>query len=144
MHLQMNSTLAFSYIFSIEKDGCSSAQTSFILNGLVLPTFIFIFVGRAIKQLKYSSTILSVRTQLKCVQSLHPFHSLNKGMCLLEPFLFFLKQYVLYTYWFSCIKQNQLFQNQWITQKYFYGMNFRNAFFFFFFKLSKCIVYADL
>lgn len=87
----MNSTLAFSYIFSIEKDGCSSAQTSFILNGLVLPTFIFIFVERAIKQLKYSHTILSVRTQLKCVQSLHPFHSQNKGNVFIGTFPILLK-----------------------------------------------------
>lgn len=70
MHLQMNSTLSFSYIFNVEKTRFSSAQTSFILNGLVLPTSIFIFRERAIKQLKYSSTIPGVRTQLKHVQSL--------------------------------------------------------------------------
>lgn len=86
MHLQMNSTSSFSYIFSVEKDGCGSAQTSFILNGLVLPTFIFIFVESAIKQLRYSTTVLGVTTQLKHVQSLHPFHSQNK-----TPSLFILK-----------------------------------------------------
>lgn len=55
--------MLFSYIFSIEKDGCGSAQTSFILNGLVLPTFIFIFVESTIKRFRYSSTILGVTTQ---------------------------------------------------------------------------------
>lgn len=59
----MNSTSSFSYIFSIEKDGCGSAQTSFILNGLVLPTFIFIFVESTVKRFRYSSTILGVTTQ---------------------------------------------------------------------------------
>lgn len=118
MHLQMNSTLSFSYIFSVEKDGCSSAQTSFILNGLVLPTFIFIFVESTIKQLKYSSTILGVRTQLKCVQSLNPFHSQNKGDAFTGTFAILLKAILVKHIFFTLTdltalhKISHFFQNQ--------------------------------
>lgn len=134
MHLQMNSTLSFSYIFSAEKDRFSWAQTSFILNGLVLPTSIFIFRERAIKQLKYSSTIPGVRIQLKHVQSLQSFHSQNKDN-LLEPLLFFINQYYLNIFsldLFKVITRNQpLIRNQWTTLKkvFLWNTNWKCLFF---------------